>query len=92
MPQQYYSILMMGGMFAFFYFFMIRPQKKKEKEIAEMRANLKVGDKVITIGGVVGTIVLIKEDYVTIETTGMKTRLEFTKWGISSVNNQTPGE
>ncbi len=92
MPQQYYSILMMVGMFAFFYFFMIRPQKKKEKEIAEMRANLKVGDKIITIGGIVGTIVLLKEDYVTIETSGMKTRLEFTKWGISTVNNQSHSE
>ncbi len=92
MPQEYYSILMMVAMFAFLYFFMMRPQKKKEKAIAEMRSNLKVGDNVITIGGVVGTIVILKEDYVTIETSGMKTRLEFTKWGISSVNNITPGE
>ena len=52
---------MMVAMFAFLYFFMMRPQKKKEKAIAEMRSNLKVGDNVITIGGVVGTIVILKE-------------------------------
>lgn len=85
MGNQYYSIIMMVAMLAFFYFFLIRPQKKKEKEINQMRASLKVGDKIITIGGIVGTIVLLKEDYVTIETSGMKTRLELTRWGISSV-------
>lgn len=85
MNQNYYSIIMLVAMLAFFYFFLMRPQKKKEKEINEMRANLKVGDNIITIGGIVGTIVLLKEDYVTIETSGMKTRIELTKWGISSV-------
>lgn len=85
MGNQYYSIIMMIAMLAFFYFFLIRPQKKKEKEINAMRSNLKVGDKIITIGGIVGTIVLLKEDYVTIETSGMDTRLELTRWGISSV-------
>lgn len=76
-------VLMLGVL----YFFMIRPQKKREKEINDMRSNLKVGDKVITIGGIVGEIVIIKDDYVTIETTGMKTRVEITKWGIGSVVN-----
>lgn len=88
LPEQYYSLLMMVAMFAFLYFFMMRPQKKREKAVAEMRANIKVGDKVITIGGIVGIVVIAKEDYLTIETTGMKTRVELTRWGISSVNNE----
>ncbi len=86
MPQQYYSILIMIATMAFFYFFIMRPQKKKEKELNNLRDNAKVGDHVITIGGIVGTIVLVKEDYITIETSGMKTRIEFAKWAISSIN------
>ncbi len=85
MGQQYYTLLLTVGMMAFFYFFVMRPQKKKENELNTMRANLKVGDDVITIGGIVGKIVIVKEDYLTIETSGMKTRLEIAKWAISSV-------
>lgn len=85
MPQQFQGIIMMVAMLAFFYFFMIRPQKKKEKEVEAMRKALKVGDDIITIGGIVGKIVIVKDDYITIETSGMKTRMEITKWGVSSV-------
>ncbi|EFI42244.1 MULTISPECIES: preprotein translocase subunit YajC [Peptoniphilus] len=68
-----------------FYFFMIRPQKKKENEIKSMRANLKVGDDIITIGGIIGKVVLVKEDYVVIESSGNKSRIDVMKWGINSV-------
>ena len=70
-------------MFVIFYFFMIRPQKKKANEINEMRENLKVGDKVITIGGIIGKIVLIKEDYLVIETSSDNSKIEIMKWGIN---------
>lgn len=85
MPQQYSGIIMMLVMMLFFYLFLIRPQKKKEKEFEAMRNALAVGDKVITIGGIVGKIVIVKDDYITIETSGMNTRMEITKWGVSSV-------
>ena len=70
-------------MFVIFYFFMIRPQKKKANEINEMRENLKVGDKIITIGGIIGKIVLVKEDYLVIETSSDNEKIEIMKWGIN---------
>ena len=50
------SILMIVLMFVVIYFFMIRPQQKRQKEIRKFRENLKVGDKVITAGGIYGKI------------------------------------
>lgn len=83
--EQLYSFIPLILMATVFYFFLIRPQKKKEKEIKDMRSSLKVGDEVVTIGGIIGKIVILKEDMVTIETTGMKTRIELYKWGIGSI-------
>ncbi|CAG7587448.1 preprotein translocase subunit YajC [Peptoniphilus senegalensis] len=70
-------------MFVLFYFLMIRPQKKKANEINAMRENLKVGDKIITIGGIIGKVVLVKEDYLVIETSSDNTKIEIMKWGIN---------
>lgn len=70
-------------MFVIFYFLIIRPQKKKANEINEMRENLKVGDKIITIGGIIGKIVLVKEDYLVIETSSDNTKIEIMKWGVN---------
>ena len=50
------SIFMIVALIAIFYFFMIRPQQKRQKEIRKFRENLKVGDKVITAGGIYGKI------------------------------------
>ncbi|RVU55277.1 preprotein translocase subunit YajC [Anaerosphaera multitolerans] len=76
-------------LFAVMYFLMIRPQKKKEAQIKDMIANLKVGDNVITIGGIMGKIVIIKDDYVCLETSGEKSRIDIMKWGINSVVKKT---
>lgn len=74
---------------AVFYFFMIRPENKKKKQAAEMRANLKVGDVITTIGGVIGTICAVKDETIVIETGADRVRIEFTKWAISTVGAQT---
>lgn len=68
-PQQsmWPSVIMIVAMLAIFYFILIRPQKKKEKELKNMLAALKVGDKVATIGGIHGKIVRIKDDIFVIE-------------------------
>ena len=50
------------GMVVLLYFFMIRPQKKKEKQAADMRNSIEVGDGITTIGGIVGRVASIKED------------------------------
>ncbi|MBL7575133.1 preprotein translocase subunit YajC [Peptoniphilus asaccharolyticus DSM 20463] len=68
-----------------FYFLLIRPQKKKQNEIQSMRNNIKIGDDVITIGGIMGKVLLVKEDYVVIESSATKTRLDVMKWGIGSL-------
>lgn len=67
------------------YFLMIRPQQKKNKEIQKMRENLKVGDKVVTIGGINGTILKIKEDTLTVEVGADKVKLQFSRWAVGSV-------
>ncbi len=61
-------IIMMVLMIAIFYFLLIRPQKKKEKQLRDMIANLKVGDEVASIGGIHGKIVRIKEEIFVLET------------------------
>ena len=71
-----------------FYFFAIRPQKKREKEVREMRESLQQGDKVITIGGIHGEVVKLKEDTVIIEVEPNKTRLEMTRWAIGAITNR----
>ena len=61
------SIIMMVALVAIFYFFMIRPQTKRQKEIRKFRESLKVGDKVVTAGGIYGTVKEVKEGYVLVE-------------------------
>lgn len=82
------ALILPIGFLAVFYFFAIRPQRKKEKEIKQMRENLRVGDEIITIGGISGKILKLKEQMVTIEVGSDKTRLEMTKWAIGSVINR----
>lgn len=73
------------GLLVIFYFFAIRPQRKKEKEIKEMRGALKVGDDVVTIGGIYGKITGVKVDVLTIESGSAKTKLELTRWSVGSI-------
>ena len=87
-PQQLNGLLLPIGFLVIFYIFAIRPQKKKEKEITAMRSNLKVGDEVITIGGICGKILRVKEDIIILEVGNTKTRLDVTKWAIGYVVNR----
>ena len=84
------STLLTVGMLAvvgvLFYFFAIRPQKKQEKETANMRNNLQVGDEITTIGGIIGKVVSIKEETCVIETSRNGTKLRILKSAISRVD------
>lgn len=80
----YSSIIMIVVMIAVFYFFLIRPEQKKKKKAEEMRESLSVGDKITTIGGIVGKIVNIGGDLVTFETGEDRVRIQVTKWAIST--------
>lgn len=84
-----YTVLPFIVIIAVFYFFMIRPENKKKKQMAEMRASLKVGDMITTIGGIIGTICAVKEETIVLETGEDRVRIEFTKWAISTVGAQT---
>ena len=64
---QWSGILMMVVIVAIFYFFMIRPQQKKQKEIQKAREALKVGDQIVTAGGIYGRIREIGDVYMAIE-------------------------
>ena len=68
----------------FFYFFMIRPQKKQEKQTAQMRNSLEIGDTVTTRGGIVGSVTGIRDDIITIETGASKVRITVQRWAIAS--------
>jgi preprotein translocase subunit YajC len=70
------SILMLGLMVIVFYFFMIRPQMKKQKDLKKFREGLKVGDKVVSIGGIHGKILEVTDTTVLIQSEGTKLRLE----------------
>jgi preprotein translocase subunit YajC len=59
--------IMLALIFVVMWFFMIRPQKKQQKELQNFRDSLKKGDKVVTIGGIYGTVAEIKEESVLIE-------------------------
>lgn len=67
------------------YFLMIRPQKKKDKQIQDMRKALTVGDEIITIGGICGKIVKTKEDSFIIQVGADKVKFEMMRWAVSSV-------
>lgn len=86
------TIVMLVAMIAIFYFMLIRPETKRKKEAAAMRAGLAVGDEITTIGGIVGTICAVKENTIVLETGADRVRIEFTKWAVSSKGTQTVEE
>ena len=73
-------VLMLG----IFYFLQIRPENNRKKEAEQMRSSIKTGDKITTIGGIVGVVVDVKEDNIVIETTADRVRIEFAKWALST--------
>ena len=74
-------LLIMVGVF---YFMMIRPENKRKKEAEQMRSSMKSGDKVTTIGGIMGTVVDVKSESFVLETGVDQVRVEFAKWALST--------
>lgn len=79
------AILLPIAFLVIMYFFIIMPQKKQEKETAKMRDNLQIGDEISTNGGILGRVVKIKDDIVTIETGSNKNKLKIFKWAVRAV-------
>lgn len=67
------------------YFLIYRPNKKRKKQEEELRNSITLGDEVTTIGGIVGKVVNIKDDNVTVETSIDKTLMEFKNWAIRDI-------
>ena len=84
------TVIMLVLMVGVFYFMLIRPENKRKKEAEAMRSAVKTGDKITTIGGIIGTVVNVKEDKIVIETSADQVRMELAKWAIST--NETAAE
>ena len=74
-------------MVVIFYFFLMRPQKKKDKAVKDLLASLKVGDRILTIGGIYGTITGLRDDQVIIAVGAQKTTMHMARWAIKSVED-----
>ena len=66
-------LIMIVAMIAVFYFLMIRPENKRKKEAEQMRSAVKTGDEIVTIGGIIGTVVSVKDDKFVMETSSIRT-------------------
>ncbi len=80
------SVFMIVALIAVFYFLMYRPQKKQEKEARNLMDSLQVGDEITTHSGIIGKIVSMKDETVTIETSKDKTKIRFLKTAIARVD------
>jgi preprotein translocase subunit YajC len=78
-------------MFVVFYFLLIKPQKKRQKEHQTMVEALKKGDKVVTTGGILGTVSGVKDKTVILKVGEGETKIEFLKSAVSLVNDKDIG-
>jgi preprotein translocase subunit YajC len=71
--------------FAIFYFLLIMPQQRRQKKWQQMLNDLKTGDKVVTSGGLRGTIIALRDDYIQLRVPPDNLRLEVTRASVASV-------
>lgn len=90
MNQQLVTLMPLILLIVIMYFLLIRPQKKREKAVTAMRNSIKVGDEVITIGGICGKIVKTKDETLTIQVGADKTKFEIMRWAVSKVVTDEP--
>ena len=86
-----YLVVIFGAM----YFLIIRPNKKKQKAEKQMRENLQVGDEIVTIGGIYGRVISLKEDAIVIESKSDHSKLTIARWAIGqnlTVHDDAPSK
>ena len=83
------TVVTFGLVILIFYFLIIRPQNKKQKETKRMLAEIKKGDKVVTIGGIRGTVQTVRDETVVVKVDDT-TKLEFSKSAVSAIVERTP--
>lgn len=79
-------------LFIVLYLFMIKPQKKREEKTQEMRNSIEVGEYVTTIGGIIGRVVAVRANQITIESGADRVKLHFTKWAVQSKQKEPYSE
>ena len=84
----YGQLIFFALIFVVMYFFMIRPQVKKQKKENKFRSELKKGDQIITIGGIHGKIIEVKESSVILENYGVKMKVENSAIAMNAVSEQ----
>lgn len=77
-------VIYLAVIFGAMYFLLIRPQRKKQKEEKKMRDNLQVGDEIITIGGIYGRVISLKEDTLVIESASDHSKLTVARWALQT--------
>ena len=88
-------IIYLAVIFGAMYLLLIRPQRKKQKEEKKMRENLQVGDEVVTIGGIYGRIISLKEESMVIESKSDHSKLTIARWALQTnltVHDDTPSK
>lgn len=83
------QMLILVAFIVLMYFLLVRPQKKKEKSVKAMRDALRVGDEIVTIGGICGKIVKTKEETLVIQVGADKLKFEIMRWAVSTVTSQS---
>lgn len=89
------SLIIMIAVFAIMYVVLILPQKKQEKKQRAMINALQPGDEIISIGGIYGKVVTVKDEYIVIESTADKTKIKMAKSSVSrclTEHDETPKE
>ena len=77
-------ILMVVVVMGVMYMLMIRPEKKRKNAQAEMRSSIAVGDEITTIGGIVGKVVNVRDEFITFETGEDRVRVRVAKWAVAT--------
>jgi len=86
-------VIMMALIFGTMYLLLIRPQRKRDKVQREMRSQLEIGDEIITIGGIIGRVVSLREDSIVIETGNDRSKIRITRSAVqknNTVKDDTP--
>lgn len=78
------SLIMIVIMVAIFYFLLIRPENQRKKKAEEMRNSIRKGQRITTIGGMMGKVVQVNGNSVVFETSEDRVRIEIAKWGVQS--------
>lgn len=78
-------IIYVVALMAIMYFLIFLPQRKREKKQQQLLGSIVTGNEIVTIGGIVGKVINIKDDVLTIETGAEKTKLRIKKWAVKEV-------